>query len=380
MNPQQSSMIDYAQPPLITEFRFFHHTPNDNNFYHVTCQIISASSDDHDYDHGFFYCESEINYYVKCKLYSHSLIVNILNRKMYGNDIGVNNLELKKSFSSEQRLNLEQSLKQVLPYYLMQSRIPKREMRVVSDRNMNPLRDRNAEQVVLMTDNQNHFGNQNQNRFYLNDAEGYTHPQKLINFSNTSMLPREDRNTNVNIRTNVMATSQTVLMSENQNNNNIGLHHQNSVGGYINNSVICSQQHVGLNNFSSHESDICNNRNTNLSHENNIQNDCLLHHQNRIDDIQQADLNNLSQRQIPGQETRTDYYTTTYTNLDYQYDSTRSAYSTYTQQQIDLVPMRENNNMETTQANPTIDINRNYDNNNGMPCNDNQDVSFDSST
>ncbi|RGB40220.1 hypothetical protein C1646_800462 [Rhizophagus diaphanus] len=274
---------------------------------------------------------------------------------MYGNDIGVNNLELKKSFSSEQRLNLEQSLKQVLPYYFMQSRIPKREMRVDSDRNMNPLRDRNAEQVVLMTDNQNHFGNQNQNRFYLNDAKGYTHPQKPINFSNT-MLPREDRNTNVNIRTNVMATSQTVLMSENQNNhNNIGLHHQNSVEGYINNNVICSQQHVDLNNFSSHESDIrlCNNRNnTNLSHEDNIQNDCLLH-QNRIDDIQQADLNDLSQRQIPVQETRTDYYTTTYTNLDYQYDSTRSAYSTYTQQQIDLVPMRENNNMETTQANPT---------------------------
>jgi hypothetical protein len=42
--------------------------------------------------------------------------------------------------------------------------------------------------------------------------------------------------------------------------------------------------------------------------------------------------------------------------------------------------MRENNNMETTQANPTIDINRNYDNNYGVPCNDNQDVSFDSST
>lgn len=154
-------------------------------------------------------------------------------------------------------------------------------MRLDSDRNMNPLRDRNAEQVVLMTDNRNHFGNQNQNRFYLNDAEGYTHPQKPINFTNT-MLPREDRNTNVNIRTNVMPTSQTVLMTENQNNNNnSGLHHQNSVGGYINNNVICSQQHVGLNNFLSHESDIrlCNNRNTNLSHENiedNIQNDCSI--------------------------------------------------------------------------------------------------------
>lgn len=95
-------MIDYAQSPLVTEFRFFHHTPNDNNFYHVTCQTISDFSDDHDYDHGFFYCDSAINYYVKCKLYSHSLIVNILNREIYGNDIGVNNLELKRLLSSEQ--------------------------------------------------------------------------------------------------------------------------------------------------------------------------------------------------------------------------------------------------------------------------------------
>src|SRR5437016_5574597 len=74
------------------EYEFFHHTPNDDNFYLITCKIIlndSIPSDDYgydgyDYDYGFFYQRSATNYYIMCKLFSHSSIMNILNKKIYG--------------------------------------------------------------------------------------------------------------------------------------------------------------------------------------------------------------------------------------------------------------------------------------------------------
>ncbi|CAB4433654.1 unnamed protein product [Rhizophagus irregularis] len=42
----------------MNEFKFFHYAPNDDRFYHITCQIILQGSvflDDRNYDHGFFY-------------------------------------------------------------------------------------------------------------------------------------------------------------------------------------------------------------------------------------------------------------------------------------------------------------------------------------
>src|ERR1051325_1306872 len=77
-SPQPMNVITFAAPtnvsPMIAtntiqsnvstqtlkmnEYGFFHHTPNDDNFYHVTCRIIlngSVPSDDYDYDYGFFY-------------------------------------------------------------------------------------------------------------------------------------------------------------------------------------------------------------------------------------------------------------------------------------------------------------------------------------
>src|SRR5436190_21067386 len=109
---------------MTTECRFFHYTSVDYNFYHVTCKIIlqgSVSLDDYDYDHGFFYqClnNSAANYYVTCKLFSHPLIVNLLNRKIYGMDIEINNFKQKESLSLNQKLNLEQELKQILHFHL----------------------------------------------------------------------------------------------------------------------------------------------------------------------------------------------------------------------------------------------------------------------
>src|SRR4051794_13909488 len=96
--------------PSTQSWRFFHYSPKDDNFYHVTCNVLQGS-DDHDYDHGFFYDDSTANYYVTCKLFSHSLILNLLNKNIYGMDINVNNFKQQGSLSLNQRFNLEQDLK-----------------------------------------------------------------------------------------------------------------------------------------------------------------------------------------------------------------------------------------------------------------------------
>src|SRR5438552_1436579 len=103
----------------ITECRFFHYIPNDDNFFHVTCQIISQGSvpsDDHNYDHGFFYNNDfTTNYHVTCKLFSHSSIVNVLN----GMEIDINNLKRNELLLTlGQKFNLEHDLKKILPSHL----------------------------------------------------------------------------------------------------------------------------------------------------------------------------------------------------------------------------------------------------------------------
>ncbi|CAB4388750.1 unnamed protein product [Rhizophagus irregularis] len=253
--------VPISQAIQMNECKFFHYTPEDNNFYHITCQIILRGSvlDDHDYDHGFCYHGSTINYYVKCKLFSHPLIIKVLNKEIYRMDIVMNNFERKKSLSLDQILNLEQDLKQILPFYLMQNHIPKSEaMRMDSNINMNQ-----------MNDNQNNFGNGN--GFYQNGVVDYTYnvtqPRQPIDFNNISpkreMRPGFNRNSDSlyrNIGNNIMATP----MNDNQNN-------VNEVGGYIQN-VIHPQQQVDFNNVSPAEREMRpvhnNNRNTNISHEN----------------------------------------------------------------------------------------------------------------
>ena len=96
------------------EFKLFHQTPNDDNLYHITCKMIlhdksedlnSVSLDDSNYDYDFFLQSSNDSshstprHHVTCKLLSSTLIVNILNKKVYGMDFDAN--DLKHKYSSE---------------------------------------------------------------------------------------------------------------------------------------------------------------------------------------------------------------------------------------------------------------------------------------
>ena len=115
------------------ELKLFYQTPNDIHFYHVTCKMIlqdylqnskNSSWDDDNYDYEFFFQNSnnsEISiYHVACKLLSHSLIINILNKEIYGMDFDINELKRRYSLTLRQKLNLEQNLKQILPLYFSQ--------------------------------------------------------------------------------------------------------------------------------------------------------------------------------------------------------------------------------------------------------------------
>jgi hypothetical protein len=113
------------------EFGLFYQPPDDNNFYHINCkmflqpqnsEIIFLSEDDYDYE--FFYQNSNANYHVTCKLLSHPLIINILNKEIYGIDFDVNELKRKYTLTLDQKLNLELNLKNFLPF--VQEQILKR--------------------------------------------------------------------------------------------------------------------------------------------------------------------------------------------------------------------------------------------------------------
>ncbi|RIA96708.1 hypothetical protein C1645_754275 [Glomus cerebriforme] len=114
--PRDDSTL--AQILQLDEFRLFYQPPNDNNFYHVTCEILkdfhSVSLDEDNYDYEFFFN----NYHIKCKLLSHYSIVSVLNKEIYGMDFDANELKRKYLLTSLQKLNLERNLKQVLPFYL----------------------------------------------------------------------------------------------------------------------------------------------------------------------------------------------------------------------------------------------------------------------
>ncbi|POG82752.1 hypothetical protein GLOIN_2v1810870 [Rhizophagus irregularis DAOM 181602=DAOM 197198] len=357
--------VPISQAIQMNECKFFHYTPEDNNFYHITCQIILRGSvlDDHDYDHGFCYHGSTINYYVKCKLFSHPLIIKVLNKEIYGMDIDMNNFERKKSLSLDQILNLERDLKQILPFYLMQNHIPKSEaIRMDSNINMNQ-----------MNDNQNNFGNGN--GFYQNGIVDYiynvTQPRQLIDFNNISpkreMRPGFNRNSDSlyrNIGNNIMATP----MNDNQNN-------VNEVGGYIQN-VIHPQQQVDFNNVSPAEREMRpvhnNNRNTNISHENikdnlmttqvtsimDNQKNCLPY-QNEVEDTQQTDLNNFPQCQIPERGTMSDYNSLQNDVLAYDVSTTDNHRDTR------IASPQPGENI-TTRDIPITAVDRNYDDINGL--------------
>ncbi|CAB4374976.1 unnamed protein product [Rhizophagus irregularis] len=210
----------------MNECKFFHYAPHDDKFYHIICQIILQGSvflDDRNYDHGFFYnhINSTENYYVTCKVLPHSWIINTLNKKIYGIDIDINNLERKEFLSLNQKLDLEQDLKQILPSLLTQNHIPNKEIRMNSQ-NLNSSYDDNT-QITSITDGQNNFGN----GFSQQTRVGYftynvINPQQVFNNIPQQIPERLHYNGNTtsfcgNIGNNVM-TTQVVSIADNQNN------------------------------------------------------------------------------------------------------------------------------------------------------------------
>ncbi|PKC09952.1 hypothetical protein RhiirA5_472472 [Rhizophagus irregularis] len=355
----QQSNLSISQVIQMNEYKFFH--LDDGNFYHVTCQIILRGSvlDDHDYDHGFFYHGSTINYYIKCKLFSYPLIIKILNKEIYGIDIDMNNFERKKSLSLDQKLNLEQDLKQILPFYLTQNHIPQSEMRIDSNINMNPIRGQNTEQMVSMND-------------VVDYTYNVTQPQQQIDSNNVSSFNRNSSSFHRSIGNNVITT-------DNQNNVN---------GGYIHN-VIHPQQQVDFNDISPPQMrPVYNNyRNTKSSNE-NIENNLMttrvtsmidnqVSHQNKVEDTKDVQ-NNFPQRQIPERETipycdkntnllQNDTLTHDVPMTDINFDH-RDTYHFYTP--VEGI---------TAQAIPITDVNQNYDDND-VSYNDNHDVNINSSS
>ncbi|CAB4395087.1 unnamed protein product [Rhizophagus irregularis] len=161
----------------LNEFRLFYQPPNDNNFYHVTFKItwqLSENYDD-DYDYEFFHQQNlDTSYYVTCKLLPHSLIMDILNKEIYGIDFDVNELKYKYTLTWNQKLNLEQSLKEVLPFLqgklLLRSyfpnNLPKQALHLNNGLFYRPLNDDNIYHVTLQDYHQSDDDDYDHDFFY----------------------------------------------------------------------------------------------------------------------------------------------------------------------------------------------------------------------
>ncbi|CAB4433573.1 hypothetical protein RhiirA5_408209 [Rhizophagus irregularis] len=192
-NPENKVSIQTMQNHQVfqsNELRLFYQAPNDDNFYHVTCKTIlqdSVSWNDDDYDYEFFFQ----SYHVTCKLLSHSSILNILNKEIYGRDFNLNDFKQKYLLlTSRQKLNLETSLKQILPLYLSQHPIPDEETRLDYDKSLDSSHDKNIENNIMVTqgystvNSQNNFDNSWQHNDYNSqqDNEIYTYVDHSYDF------------------------------------------------------------------------------------------------------------------------------------------------------------------------------------------------------
>ena len=165
-----------------TELGLFYQPENDDNVYQVTCKMILQDfipSDDN-YEHEFFYQCASVNYYITCKLFTHSLIIKVLNKEIYGMDFDIN-LKYKESISLHQKLNLEQNLKQhILPFYLSQHQIPESETRLDFDGNPNSLHGHVENHVmstraVSMIDTENGWSYDDYIPYQDENGNGYTY-------------------------------------------------------------------------------------------------------------------------------------------------------------------------------------------------------------
>ncbi|CAB5368903.1 unnamed protein product [Rhizophagus irregularis] len=239
----------------MNECKFFHYAPNYDKFYHITCQTILQgfdSFDNYNYDHGFFYnINPTANYYVTCKILPHSLVANMLNKKIYGIDIGINNLERKELLSLNQRLDLEQDLKQILPFHLTQNHTSNKEIRMNSSYGYNT-------QTISTTDNQTNFDNsfpqQTRAGCFTNNV---INPQLVLN-NIPQQIPKGIR---CNENTNNVPTTQAISIADSQNNgfpqpinplsSSTSVVPQNRVTYNVTNS----QQQIDFNNISQHITD-----------------------------------------------------------------------------------------------------------------------------
>ncbi|CAG8694156.1 uncharacterized protein OCT59_025972 [Rhizophagus irregularis] len=83
----------------------------------------SAFLDDN-YDYELFLeslDDSTTMFHITCKLLPNSLILNILNKEIYGFDFDVTELRRRNSLTLHQKLNLERNLKQTIPLYFLTS-------------------------------------------------------------------------------------------------------------------------------------------------------------------------------------------------------------------------------------------------------------------
>ncbi|RGB36339.1 hypothetical protein C1646_758242 [Rhizophagus diaphanus] len=103
----------------MVEFNIFYQPQNDNYIYHITCRKITQDHLqgtgnsiflDDNYDYEFFIenlDDSTTMFHVTCKLLPNSLILNILNKEIYGFDFDITELRRRNSLTLHQKLNLE---------------------------------------------------------------------------------------------------------------------------------------------------------------------------------------------------------------------------------------------------------------------------------
>ncbi|CAG8565853.1 uncharacterized protein OCT59_017011 [Rhizophagus irregularis] len=92
---------------------FFYNPPGDSQIYHITCELSNKNVDPLS-DHTFYYNIDDNSFYqITCRLISHSLIVQFLNKKIYGieHKQGEEPQQDYLTFSKFQRDNLEFHLK-----------------------------------------------------------------------------------------------------------------------------------------------------------------------------------------------------------------------------------------------------------------------------
>ncbi|GBC06057.1 hypothetical protein RclHR1_00660011 [Rhizophagus clarus] len=162
------------------QLRLFYQPPNDNNFYHVTYKMIvqeNLISLEDECDYMF----SDAKYYVTCKLLSHSLIVDILNKEIYGRDFDIEDLKRKYILTSNQKSNLKLYLQQqILPLYSHIHERPNSNEDISLGNAEN-----NMMQAALMVDDQSYFDNVMPHSPNIDGSNDYTrqfvYPQQFFN-------------------------------------------------------------------------------------------------------------------------------------------------------------------------------------------------------